>query len=295
MNAIAFFSDMPMLPGLHVALATLLRSLHKHEETAGLAIHVFLDGVPSSEFERLRETHRLCQTDVPLECHAYSPRLPPGAKSIHGNTTAYGPLYLAELLPEVQHCLYLDTDVYVNRSIGELLKLADSETLVLADGSGIREKDLDWELFAAAGLDLSGPCFNSGVMCLNLDLWRQRSITELCYETAATYTDSIKSADQPLLNAALHDSFRSVGDDWNTKLYPSDPPLAHLEDRIYHFVGSPKPWDFLGKHLNNHYPIWQETAETTALGNQTGFRYLSLDRSLRIGRQAFRAWRQKHS
>jgi lipopolysaccharide biosynthesis glycosyltransferase len=288
MNAVALFCNHIMLPGLHVTISTLLKSLAP-ESRKHVTLHAFLDEVADKEKSLLRATHERFSNGVGLVIHDYSPRAPSGGNSLHGNTTTYGRLHLADLLPDHDRCVYLDVDLVVNRSIAELFEHFDESSVVIADGTGLRESSLDKKLFAEAGLDMSGKCFNAGVMGLNLALWRSRQISALCNEVSRKYAGKFLSADQALLNVALHDTFKPVGDDWNTPLYPSTPALSHPESRIYHFVGSPKPWDLFGAQLVANQSMWKREYESTEIGGGSPLRYASIKRSLRIVRQTAKA------
>jgi lipopolysaccharide biosynthesis glycosyltransferase len=287
MKAVAFFSDRAMLPGLHVTLSSLLRALPA--DAPDVDLHVFLDRVTAQEKQLLRSTHQQNPCGTKLVLHDYSPISPAGGNSLHGNLMAYGRIYLAQLLPEYEHCVYLDCDLFVNRSVLDMFDCFDDEALSLVDGTGRRGDSLDKNLYALAGLDQEGPCFNSGVMGMNLRLWRDGAIAHSIVEVARKYAGKFNSADQALLNVALCDRFKCLGGSWNTALYPSTVRVEKREARIYHFVGSPKPWDVFGRHLVTNFAMWHEEYLTTAVAGRSALRYASLKRSARISRQYFKA------
>jgi len=292
MKPVAFFSDTRALPGLHVTIATLLKSL-RPGEGGEIALHIFLDNVSSSERNLLKATHKRNAQGTELHFHNFTPSAPTGGNSLHGNNTAYGRLYLPYLLSEYDKCIYLDCDLFVNRSIVGLFDEFDEQNVLIVDGVGIRSQSLENKLFKEANLDMNGFCFNSGVMGINLKLWRERDVSRICNNTAELYKGLFLSADQALLNTALHDSFKSVGGKWNTHLYPSSPQISALDERIYHFVGSPKPWDFLGSRLTSNYELWRTQYIDTAAGNVWHLKYTSIQRSLRISMQTVRAWQAR--
>lgn len=281
-----------MLPGLHVTLASLLQSLVP-DPADPVDLHLFLDRVNRREQERLALTHRMHEKGTRLHLHDFSPTAPSGANALHGNLTAYGRLHLPALLPHCSRCVYLDSDLVVNRSIHELFAEFDDEHVLLADGTAKRAESLDQGLFRAAGLDLAGSCFNSGVLGLNLALWRERNVEARCIDLAGRLGHLFHSADQSLLNTVLHDAFKAVGSTWNTPLYPTTPAVREPEARIYHFVGSPKPWDFLGNFLSNHFPFWRQRYAGTAIASKPFLAYTSFRRCLRISAQTARAWRDQ--
>jgi lipopolysaccharide biosynthesis glycosyltransferase len=290
--SVAMFSDTSMLPGLHVTLLTLLRSLdalHSHNVT----ISVFLDSVPPREKELLRATHRLCDRGSQLELIDFSPSSPTDGDLLHGNATAYGRLSLARLLPNVRRCLYLDCDLVVNRCIVDVFGYFDGRSVLVADGVHPRGSSLDRELFAAVGLDMAGRCFNSGVMGIDLGLWREQEGDRIVAETAKRFRGMFRSADQALLNVAFCSNFVSAGNAINEHLYPSSPPMDLDATCIYHLVGSPKPWDMLGSLASNHYLMWRSLYDETAIRHRWPPSYASFRRSARLARQTFSSiWRR---
>lgn len=282
--AVAFFSDKHMLPGLHVSLLSLLRSL---DEVKGkdFSIHLFLDNVPEREKRFLEQTHAVSPKGTTLVICDYVAKCPPGANLLRGNMTVYGPLFLAELLPDYSNCLYLDCDLYVNRPIHDLFEHFDGQHVLFVDGCRKRSKTIDGKLYEAAGLDMEGCFFNSGVMAMDLDLWRQREISKQCGEVARKYAGLFHSADQALMNVALDGQFKALGDSINTILFPKNKTPDKLEPRIYHYVGAPKPWDFLGSVQSQHYRMWHAVYRKTAIKDRWSLRYTTLKRALRMLRQ----------
>lgn len=286
MNTVALFSNVLTLPGLHVTLLSMLRAL-TDSKAQSVRIILFLDGVPQKEQLMLVKTHQLCHKGSSLEIVDYSPKAPAGGNLLHGNATAYGRINLANLLSEEARCVYLDCDLLVNRCILDLFQCFDGEHIALADGTGLRNRSYDRDFFERAGLDMAGAEFNSGVLGLDLDLWRRQGIDGRIHSIAEKFQGVYKNSDQSLLNAALGSSFKVLGEEFNTRLYPSSPACHRLEKRIYHFVGSPKPWDFLGGLFSNHYTIWNAVYRDTAISMIPHMRYCSLRRTVRILRQYY--------
>ncbi len=290
LNSIAFFTDNAMLPGLHVALLSMLESLPPN---ANAQIIVFVEGVSDLERQRLHQTHAIEPRGTRIQCVDYVSKSPEGANALHGNRSTYGRIYLAELLPDSEQCIYLDCDLVIRRNVLELLSRFDGKHTIYVDGQLSRQHVLEKELFELAGLDMNGQCFNAGVMALDLRLWRLRDRSTACAQAALKYSGRFKSADQALLNVVFHDDFCGVGDEINTALYPSSPALDEPGNRIYHFVGAPKPWDLFGSHLHQNYALWKEIYLRTAIGGVVPWHYASLSRTLRISRSLMKAWQAK--
>ena len=294
MYTVALFSDVHMLPGLHVTLLSMLRSLDA-DKAPDVDIQLFLDHVPKREQQRLQETHQRCNKGSRLHIVDYSPQTPSGGDLLHGSATTYGRLSLPLLLPDASHCVYLDSDLIVNRSITEIFQHFDGEHTLLVGGVGHRKHSVDTALFTRAGLDLNGPYFNAGVLGIVLLLWRERDADRLVQTIAKKYRGMFKSADQALLNTAFHASFKAIGIEYNTAMYPAGPVCSESFEKILHFVGSPKPWDFLGSISSNHYEMWKSIYRETAIANIWPIKYSSLSRTVRVARQSYKAIKKKMS
>lgn len=276
MKTFAFFADTTILPGLHVSLLTLLDSLQV-DSGERYRVVVFTDHVSDFEKQAILRTASLVDCQVSVEVRDFSPFRLPGANALHGNETAYGRLFLADLLPDTNECVYLDSDLIIRTSVDKLFSLFDGVNVLLADGTQKFTRCLDISLFEAAGLDLSKRWFNSGVLGIDLKLWRSTESTKQCYEVAQQFAGQFRSADQALLNIVFKDSFVSFGYQFNTPLYPAAESQSENE-AILHLVGSPKPWDCGGRYVNNHFLHWLSWYKKTAIGKVPLRKYWSMRR-----------------
>ena len=285
-TAVAFFTDSAMLPGLHAALASL--AISNPEGT--FDVYVFCDKVKDRHKKKLEETWVQIGTKLRLIIEDHSPEPIPGGNALHGNYTTYGRLYLADLLPDYSKCIYLDADLVVNLDLQEFFGLIHDDFTLAACGEQIRGKALEKDLYIKANLDLEGMAFNAGVLGINLDRYRKIDGLSIAKETARTYPGCFKSADQAVLNVAFHDDYHSIDGRFNTKLFPDLEDIGEPTNCIYHFVGSPKPWDPFGSKLHQNYKVWQGFFKQTAIRSVPPWRYYKLKRLILISRQNWRAY-----
>ncbi len=289
MKNVVFFSDLSCLPGLHVTLLTVLQRLSRPRD---VRITVFADHIPEREKRRLRETWALAKSEAELVIRDFVPQAVGDLTSLHGNYTAYGRLFLSSLLPDADQCLYLDCDLIVHMAVDEIFASFDGKHTLLVNGNGDREFALDRELFIKSGIGLSAPCFNSGVMGIDLALWRARGRDAQIVAAAERYHDLLIAQDQSLLNLVFHDDFFAMGSKINHALNPQDSGVI-AEGVINHLVGSPKPWDLFGSILSNYHGVWLEHYRATAIGAVPMIRYISLVRSVRIAPSLIRSLQRK--
>jgi len=200
--------------------------------------------------------------------------------SHHITHTAYFRLLAGRLLPpEIKKVIYLDSDVLVNADLTELWKLELGDHYCLAapdiacpyiDAYAACENDPALKpavpYFAAVspvanwrelGIDGQANYFNSGVMVLNLQRWRQESIDQkllACLRENAAY---VWCWDQYALNVVFAGQWGMMPLRWNQGAhifeYPdaASSPLdeseySQLRDdpAVIHFTTEFKPWKY---------------------------------------------------
>ena len=190
---------------------------------------------------------------------------------------AYYRLLLPQILPDdVKKVIYLDIDVIVLHDLGELWDVDLGNYPFLAvqepDGPYVIEcfkrfnphlKHLDFDKF---GVTREHKYFNSGVMVINLERWRQDGVMEKALNFLDSY--SPRFADQDVLNVILAGQWGTLDPRWNQtpafyRKHENNPYSAQVVDQvvrdpfIVHFTGRAKPWGFESSHpradLFSHY------------------------------------------
>lgn len=121
-----------------------------------------------------------------------------------GSLSQYARLFVSSDLPkDLDRVLYLDCDIIINRSIRELwnLDLKGKTIGALMDAfSKYYRQNID--------LEENDIMFNSGVMLINLQRWREQKIEENLMRFIASKKGRIQQGDQGALNAVLsHDTY----------------------------------------------------------------------------------------
>jgi UDP-glucose/galactose:(glucosyl)LPS alpha-1,2-glucosyl/galactosyltransferase len=150
----------------------------------------------------------------------------------------------------VEKCIYLDCDVIALDDIAKLwtLKLQGRPLGGVGDRAGLQTKRHIY--------NKKQPMFNSGVMLLDLALWRQEGYVD---KLAAFWNENrswMNFADQGLLNAFFDGNYTMLPQRWNiiNSVY-RNPPVESMYDAeevkesirhpgIVHFTGHHKPWRF---------------------------------------------------
>lgn len=152
---------------------------------------------------------------------------------------AYARLFLAEMLPgELQRVLYVDCDTVFERDVKELWA-AELEGAPLG---AIDNRYWEDSRRHQARLGLANPSyFNSGVLLIDLERWREREVEARAREFAEQTGHRLILHDQDALNGALQNDWTELPLHWNT--WTIHPELHQDSRAVFHFMGAPKPWD----------------------------------------------------
>jgi lipopolysaccharide biosynthesis glycosyltransferase len=171
-------------------------------------------------------------------------------------------VFLPDLLPELERVLYLDADTIVVDSLEPLWR-TELGSHPLAAVTNVFQPDHVGRL-AALGLGDDGPYFNSGVMLLNLEIWRRERLTEQLLDYARANREKLDWPEQDALNVILGERRLPLHPRWNCMnsilLFPASAEVfgfrtveeARRNPAIRHFEGPSinKPWHYLCQREN---------------------------------------------
>ena len=171
-------------------------------------------------------------------------------------TVAYLRILLPEILPHLERVLYLDSDTVILDDITELFEYFNPSYSVMAC----------LDAYENFGCELNGlsnlkqyqvhklsPYYNSGVLLLNLRLWRENRWSEIILEFAEKNPDALKFSDQNPINIILHKHIISLPGHWNAQsIHPEVilgkwklpfQPQNYDAAKIIHYTTEYKPWN----------------------------------------------------
>jgi len=168
----------------------------------------------------------------------------------HFSQTVYLRLRMADLLPDVDKIIYLDSDMIVCSSLKELFEEDTGEYFI----SAVEDIGYFWA-HNSFGRKEEKFYANSGVMVINLKLWREHSIGEKLYEFAGTTKEKLHFGDQDVINSVLKHKIKPLNLKWNVQTsffefynvlnHPlkSEIIKAKKNPKIIHYITWKKPWN----------------------------------------------------
>lgn len=174
-------------------------------------------------------------------------------------------IHLAEVLPDdIDRVIYLDSDTLVKGDLSVLWKTDLAGKCVGAavdyfpQGGSLYRAILErWFQYEGAVR-----CFNSGVVLIDLDRWRELNIGGKATELWPRFSVAMSAGDQDILNLVLLDDWYELESKWNYSVLADVRKLSEAEARyvfaansILHFTGQLKPWmeEFPRNELRNSY------------------------------------------
>lgn len=187
---------------------------------------------------------------------------------------AYYRLFAAEVLPkDIHKVLYLDGDIIVYDDLSELW---NTDVTGYAVGASPSYFNNDVEIIRKLGYDPKYGYFNSGVLLINLDYWREIHVVDLFVDYIKNNMDILTYADQDVLNHVFCDKKLNLPLRYNfctnflyKDQFRSTVSKSMIEeiDKWYkspcviHFHSKDKPWN--SDCVNIHREIWRKYRDET--------------------------------
>ena len=244
---------------LGVMLCSLLENFRMNPHK-NLDIYIIEDAISKSNkinLERIIERYGANTIFITIDNSKYE-----GFKiSGHVTLACYYRISIPEILTDsIKKAIYLDCDSIIKEDISKLWDIDISEYFLAA------VEDPNYNLPEALGLPAGSKCFNSGVLLLNLEKWRDYCVSDKVRGWIKNNPDRMICHDQDGLNAILFNGWKELSPSWNVQSYmfirryhethytKAEYMKAKKNPSIIHFTeGSKKPW-----HFTNNHPLKKE-------------------------------------
>ena len=175
--------------------------------------------------------------------------------SLNGDRTTYARLLLPDLVKE-DTILYLDADLIIELDVLLLKDFQFNNILAAVPGSEIEYTLGNKFYLKYASIPPKTLYFNAGVIYFNLHKCRQSNFTIKVNVILSKFGNQLPSHDQSVLNIFCSGDFDYLPAFFNIPWHPTNLKLTISEKVIFHFLGSPKPWDIFGKYIHNGFVVW---------------------------------------
>jgi lipopolysaccharide biosynthesis glycosyltransferase len=267
--------------GLHVTLRSLLETSDHH-----ILIYLIQDGYAPPEINRLHQTLSEFRHKYELSVINANDCSFRRYRGLYGNRYCFTKLLVPSLLAE-DKVLYLDCDLIVTTDLGELYGTDLGTHVIGASGVMNIQWSVEKSFLSSIGLSPNAKYFNSGVLLIDIKKWNNHDILKRCHEFADRYPLALKAADQTVLNYVFRNEFYELDPLYNYAVYPYSRPIQNqTPGKIYHFVGAPKPWDFMGEIIHRNYPFFYHVLSKTVFRDYRTYCDFSINRARRTIRMS---------
>lgn len=246
-------TDIKYAPFCGIMLTSLLENNRDREVIVFILVDKSLPKKELDKFSCLSNKYGATLSFIMVD-NSFFKRFPLKGDGIsHWSIVTYYRIYAADLLPDyVDHVLYLDCDIIVNRPIGELF---DMNWDTYAVGA-IPDMCIEWqEYYDRLGYARDDGYYNAGVVFINLEYWRLHKVGELCLDFLINNYDRIYNNDQDVLNVVTRNCKKNLPVSFNYQMqllmpyffntFKDDLKQEILETsnpHIIHYAAELKPW-----------------------------------------------------
>ena len=195
--------------------------------------------------------------DVSKYLESISRKLP--LRDYYSKTTYYR-LFIAEMYPELDKALYIDSDTIINGDVAPLYETELGTNLVGACHEQAMVQVNEYGEYVEYVLGISRyNYFNAGVMVINCKLFREETILDKFIDLLGTYS-FIVTQDEDYLNVICEDRTLFVDQCWNCEAQ-FNVPVEEKDYKIIHYIMVAKPWHYAECNLKEYFWKYAEKTE----------------------------------
>ena len=207
-------------------------------------VHILHTGISDAMKERVLEMKNDCFEisfdDVTEYLVSISDKLP--LRDYYSKTTYYR-LFIAEMYPEYDKAIYIDSDTVVQGDISELYRINIDDAYVGAchEQAMLQENVYGTYVEKVVGVPRYN-FFNAGMLVINCDRFRIRFVLDKFIEYLHMY-NFVVTQDEDYLNLICKDHVFWLDQRWNTEIF-GELGYPIKEAKIIHYIMTNKPWHY---------------------------------------------------
>ncbi len=224
-----------------VSIKSMMENASKDYKYRVYVLHTNItDGMMEKIYALKNDNFEFLFQDVTKYLVSISDKLP--IRDYYSKTT-YFRFFIAEMFPEYNKAIYIDSDTIVQGDISKLyttdigdnyIGACHEQAMVQVDGYGTYVEKV-------MGISRHN-FFNAGMMLINCDKFRTHRVLDKFIEYLHVYT-FVVTQDEDYLNVICKDHVYWLDQRWNTEIF-GEIPYPIEEAYILHYIMTSKPWHY---------------------------------------------------
>ena len=203
-----------------------------------------------------RENFEISFVDVREYLESISDRLP--IRDYYSKTTYYR-MFIAEMFPEYDKAVYIDSDTIV---LGDMAELYHKDLKDFYVGAAHEQVMVQTDVYGeyvekVLGIDRNH-YFNAGLLLINCKAFRENKILEQFIALLDEYT-FVVTQDEDYLNLLCKDKVLWLEQQWNMEVF-GEIPYAEDTFKVLHYIMVSKPWHYEDCRFGEYF--WKYAKET---------------------------------
>lgn len=243
-----------------VSLTSMIENADKTRKYQVYILHTGISEEMQKETLKLENEHfKIDFVDVIEHLDQIKEQLP--LRDYYSKTTYYR-LFIAEMYPEYNKAIYIDSDTIVKGDISQLFDYDVKDYFVGACKEQVMIQTDVYGTYVEKVMGISRhQYFNAGLMLMNCEAFRKHRVLKQFIELLSVYT-FVVTQDEDYLNVICQDKVLWLDASWNVEVYGTL-PVKESEINIIHYIMVAKPWHYADCRLKEYF--WQYAKKTSIL------------------------------
>ncbi len=226
-----------------VSLHSLIKNASRNRRYQVHVLHTSIsDDMKARVLELENEFFKIQFNNVTTYLSSIEKKLP--VRDYYTKTT-YFRMFIAEMFPEYDKAIYIDSDTIV---LGDIAKLYDTNLSDNLVGACHEQAMVQVDVYGTYAERVVGVSrhnfFNAGMILINSRLWRERGVLNRFLTLLGEY-NFVVTQDEDYLNLICKDHVLWLDQRWNTAVTEGfEYPYAPSDAYIIHYIMVNKPWHY---------------------------------------------------
>ncbi len=174
--------------------------------------------------------------------------------------TTYFRIFIANMFPEIDKTIYIDSDTIVLGDISELYftEIGDNFVGACHEQAMVQVNEYGTYCEEVCGIDRNF-YFNAGLLLLNCKAFRESNLLMKFRELLSVYNFRV-TQDEDYLNVLCKDRVYWLNDSWNTEVF-GEIKVPSEKIKIIHYIMISKPWHYDNCRLKEYFWHYAEKTE----------------------------------